>query len=105
MRHLLLIVIRVYWFSIPEHRRRPCLFKESCSHHVYRITSENGIIDGLKALKKRFRQCRPGYTLYKIETEDSFELRFKDGGVIRNDQISKSLLPPYIVPTIMGYLQ
>jgi hypothetical protein len=36
------------------------LFRESCSRHVYRCTTEQGLIAGLKALRGRLRCCRPG---------------------------------------------
>ncbi|MEE9364090.1 MAG: membrane protein insertion efficiency factor YidD [Cellulophaga sp.] len=61
MRILLLWLIRSYWLLIPPKKRNKCLFKKSCSHYVFDITREKGILNGLKALNYRFKHCRPGY--------------------------------------------
>lgn len=61
MKYLLLFVIRSYWFLVPPGERKKCLFKETCSIHVYRVTKQQGLFSGLKALQTRVKNCRPGY--------------------------------------------
>ena len=61
MSMLLLGFIKGYWRLIPPKKRKKCIFKKSCSHHVYDITKEKGFLKGMKALKFRFKHCRPGY--------------------------------------------
>jgi putative component of membrane protein insertase Oxa1/YidC/SpoIIIJ protein YidD len=95
MKIILLSIIRLYWTFVPKHKRRPCVFEESCSNYIYRVTNEKGFFSGLSALKKRFHQCRPGYTIYKDEQNNSFELCLKDGSIIANEKISRTLLPPF----------
>lgn len=95
MKLILLGIIRLYWIIFPKYKRRSCVFKETCSNYVYRITIEKGFFNGLFALKKRIHQCRPGYTIYKDEKNDCFELYLKDGSIIRDDIISPNLLPPF----------
>lgn len=63
MKSLLLAAIRFYWFAWPALRRRRCLFRETCSKHVYRITERRGLMAGLRALRTRTQQCRPGFAL------------------------------------------
>ena len=70
MRYLLLLIIKIYWKVIPENKRNKCLFKESCSKYVFRITKSKGLIGGLIILKTRFQDCRPGYTFLEIEGEE-----------------------------------
>jgi putative component of membrane protein insertase Oxa1/YidC/SpoIIIJ protein YidD len=60
MKYLLLFSIRVYWL-LPGSWRRSCIFKCSCSHYVYQETKKNGFINGIRAFRRRFHQCRPGY--------------------------------------------
>jgi putative component of membrane protein insertase Oxa1/YidC/SpoIIIJ protein YidD len=60
---VLLAIIRVYRFARPYLPRRTCLFDESCSMHVERVTRSEGIRAGLRALLGRVRTCRPGYGL------------------------------------------
>jgi uncharacterized protein len=57
-------MIRIYWL-LPKSRRRKCLFKESCSHYVFTLTSNKGLREGLRTLKLRLKQCRPGYYIFK----------------------------------------
>lgn len=64
MRFVLLFIIRMYWL-LPKRLRRPCIFKCSCSVHVYNEAKQNGVLRGLKALRERHRQCRAGYSYYK----------------------------------------
>jgi putative component of membrane protein insertase Oxa1/YidC/SpoIIIJ protein YidD len=63
MRQPLLFAIRIYWRLVPHHRRRACLFSETCSLYVYRVTHTKGLILGLAALAFRFRRCRPHYSI------------------------------------------
>jgi putative component of membrane protein insertase Oxa1/YidC/SpoIIIJ protein YidD len=63
MKYLGLLVIRLYWLT-PKKWRRPCIFKTSCSAHVYDALKNGGLMHGSKAFLKRVKQCRPGYTIY-----------------------------------------
>lgn len=69
MSVLLRLAIRLYWL-LPESRRRRCLFRESCSRHVYRLAGEKGFRAALAAFRVRSRQCRPGYAFYRSEAGD-----------------------------------
>lgn len=93
MKYLLLFLIRIYWNLIPVSKRNICLFKESCSRHVYRITKEKGFIAGVNALKFRIATCRPQYELFKVD--DMFILKLKNGSLIYENEISPFLLPPH----------
>lgn len=61
MRWLLLLAIRCYWALWPARWRRGCLYRESCSRHVYRMAQQGGFAKGFRALRGRFRTCRPAY--------------------------------------------
>ncbi|NVK64163.1 MAG: membrane protein insertion efficiency factor YidD [Flavobacteriales bacterium] len=67
-----------------------CLFSESCSNHVYRVTKKNGALKGIQALRKRFRDCRSGYRL--VETEGDILLITRSGEVFSKKSISPRLL-------------
>jgi putative component of membrane protein insertase Oxa1/YidC/SpoIIIJ protein YidD len=95
MKRFLLSIIRLYWAISPMHKRRPCVFEENCSNYVYRVTNEKGFFKGMVALNTRFHQCRAGYKLFKYEKNNSFELCLKDGSIITNEEISRTLLPPF----------
>ncbi|WP_417558770.1 membrane protein insertion efficiency factor YidD [Mesoflavibacter zeaxanthinifaciens] len=69
MKQFLLIIIKIYWLTIPKSSRRRCLFQESCSNHVYRITKNEGLISGLKALRFRIRNCNSNYAIIKIDNK------------------------------------
>jgi hypothetical protein len=76
----------------PEKKRRYCLFKETCSHYVYRHTAEGGFFKGTIALKQRLKKCRKGYKLYS--SLQGFEMELADGSIIKEDEISLRLLEP-----------
>ena len=89
MRALLILVIRLYWMVVPVHRRRSCLFKESCSMHVYHRAAASGFIAGLRALWFRYRNCRAGYVW--IHIGDHRLLITHAGAAIPAEQIA---IPP-----------
>ena len=89
MKWLILIGIRIYWL-LPKKYRRHCLFKESCSHYVYNITFSGGFLNGIKALKQRIKQCRPGYQIL-FDNQEIFIL-LNDGNRISSKDASVRLL-------------
>ncbi len=82
------ITVRLYWKLLPAHKRKRCLFKESCSRYVYRITTEKGLLAGLKALWKRIKQCRPGYKIYTLESGEEF-IWLRDGTLVQLKDINR----------------
>ncbi len=93
MRQLLLQPIRFYWHAWPHARRRCCVFRESCSRYVHRVTTERGLWAGLQALLQRFRGCRGGYTI--TATAVGLGLRLADGTTITHEEASPTVLAPY----------
>jgi putative component of membrane protein insertase Oxa1/YidC/SpoIIIJ protein YidD len=91
MKCLTIFLIKIYWKLIPESNRRSCLFAESCSRYVYRITKENGFWAGIAAFKSRYKKCRPGYKLGYNSIDKSTELHLIDGTILREDEISYDL--------------
>jgi uncharacterized protein len=77
---------------VPEKKRRSCLFKETCSHYVYRHTTEDGFFKGVIALRQRTKKCRKGYQLYT--GLEGFEMELADGTVLKEDEISPRILEP-----------
>lgn len=80
MRRLLTGVIRIYWHLWPEGDRRTCVYRESCSRHVHWVAQESGFWAGCKALKQRYRSCRPGYELSCAG--ETVQVHLADGSVI-----------------------
>ncbi|WP_259109498.1 membrane protein insertion efficiency factor YidD [Chryseobacterium sp. JUb7] len=54
MKKLLIFLIKIYWITTPPQKRRKCIFRQSCSKHVYEKTMNDGFISGLKAFRYRF---------------------------------------------------
>lgn len=93
MHVILLFLIRLYWIIVPRSLRRTCLFRASCSHHVYHVAQREGLGAALSALRERWRRCRPGY---QIVTEGSqFQLVLADQTILEEQDISPRLLDPY----------
>jgi uncharacterized protein len=96
MRWLILIPIYFYWHALPSFlKKRSCLFKESCSHFVFRITKDNGFVAGFKALIWRYRNCRTGYRIIS-NSEGKFEMRLVTGNVVPESEIADVILKPFL---------
>jgi putative component of membrane protein insertase Oxa1/YidC/SpoIIIJ protein YidD len=75
MRWLLLAPIRMYWRFWPSNWKRECLYSESCSRFVYRVTELYGFRVGARALLFRFRECRPNNGPHKVSSQLSVARR------------------------------
>ncbi len=91
MRFILLFVIKIYWKIIPASNRKSCLFAESCSRYVYRITNEEGFWAGIRAFKSRYKKCRPGYKVGYNSQDGTTELLLVDGTLLKEEEISTNL--------------
>ena len=89
MSVLLRLAIRLYWRIWPAAWRRRCLYRESCSRHVYRIAAEAGFRPALRALRRRYRTCRPGYHL--ILTGPAPGVYLADGSFLYRTEASPHL--------------
>lgn len=92
MKDLLLASIRAYWAFWPRHLKRSCIYRETCSHHVYRVAREFGFPAGLQALLRRVRTCCPGYTVSTNQTELGLILR--DGSFLPHKLVAEDILTP-----------
>jgi len=69
MKILLLLIIKLYWRCIPASKRRKCLFKTSCSNHVFDKAKSEGLISGLRALQFRIKNCNANYNIIHVNGE------------------------------------
>lgn len=90
MKIFLLLIIKLYWKIIPESKRRKCLFKISCSRHVYYKTKKEGLISGVKALSFRMKNCNPNY--YIIEVNGKKALVSNTNKVFKTEELNKSFI-------------
>jgi putative component of membrane protein insertase Oxa1/YidC/SpoIIIJ protein YidD len=92
MRYLLLAAVRGYWAIWPRHLNRGCLYRETCSHHVYRVACESGAAAGMLALLSRVRRCRPGYTVAYVDMQ--LGLILCDGSFLPGHLVAEAVLRP-----------
>jgi putative component of membrane protein insertase Oxa1/YidC/SpoIIIJ protein YidD len=92
MRVLLFAVVRVYWAVWPRHLNRGCIYRETCSHYIYRVSRETGFLAGCRALLQRFQTCRPGYA---VTTEDGeLGLMLRDGSFVPERFVAENTFAP-----------
>jgi putative component of membrane protein insertase Oxa1/YidC/SpoIIIJ protein YidD len=89
MKYFLLLIIKIYWKLVPPSRRRSCLFAESCSRYVDRITQEKGFLSGIRAFKERYKKCKPGYKIGYNSLDGTTELLLVDGTILNEQEMSK----------------
>ncbi len=90
MKYFICFTIKLYWLLIPANKRSNCLFKESCSNHVFRKAKEEGALKALRAFYFRYQNCRSGYSL--IDMPDQIFLVSVRQIVFREDEIRKEIL-------------
>jgi uncharacterized protein len=86
MRYLVLLIIRLYWL-IPKKKRKHCIFKETCSQYIYRITKHYGLQKSILAYKKRKLQCKAGYYYLTNST-----IRLADGCIVSSSILREDIL-------------
>jgi uncharacterized protein len=91
MKWTLIGVIHLYR-RLPPSFKRKCLFKETCSSHVLRMTRASGFCVGLRSLRLRILQCRPGYVVFFDNDENHWAVRFADGSTANRDQLADFVL-------------
>jgi hypothetical protein len=87
---LLAGAVRLYWLLVPASLRRNCLFRETCSQHVFRVSNEAGDLKAIKALYRRVRVCRPGYRLELVDGD--MRMILVDGTVVPEYDIAPAIL-------------
>lgn len=92
MKYLLLLIIKSYWFIIPASKRRKCIFRKSCSKHVYEETIGKGIISGLKALKYRFENCRSGAQIFENPITGKLQIILLNNQILDEKEISERFI-------------
>lgn len=100
MKYFLLLIVRLYQTFIPKKFRGKCLFKESCSNYVFRITKENGFRIGLEAFQYRYHNCRPNYLL--SENNGKILLITVENEVIEESFIDDRIIFQYKNSTLSG---
>ncbi len=92
MKAILLLGIKLYWLSIPKEKRRKCIFKISCSQHVYHTTKKEGLLKGLAALKYRFLNCRAGFHIIEHPITKAKLMVLPNSQIIAESEISETLI-------------
>ncbi|MDZ7268367.1 MAG: membrane protein insertion efficiency factor YidD [candidate division KSB1 bacterium] len=95
MRSVIILWIQLYRNFVPEGKRRRCLFRESCSHHVERIARERGSFAAITAFLARARHCRPGYGFEWDADSDVWFLVCANGAKIPKVMVSEHILSEY----------
>nr|WP_315027605.1 membrane protein insertion efficiency factor YidD [uncultured Chryseobacterium sp.] len=94
MKKLLILIIKLYWATIPAHKRRQCLFKTSCSQHVYAQAMAGGLFKGLKALKYRYENCRSSAALIQNPLTGKLQIILPNNQILNETEISERFINP-----------
>ena len=92
MKNLILIAIRMYWILIPQNKRRKCIFKKSCSNHVFEITKKEGLLKGLDAFWFRFQNCRGDFEVFVNPHNSKTQMQLPSGLIIEEQEIAERLI-------------
>lgn len=92
MKYIILFIIRLYWKFIPSSKRRKCIFKKSCSNHVFEVTQKEGFIQGLKAFQFRYQNCRGNFQIFKNPISNKVQMILPSQQIIDGEEIAERLL-------------
>lgn len=92
MKFLLILMIRLYWVTFPKSKRRTCIFRISCSQHVYQTTKKEGFYKGLIALRYRYLNCRSGFQIFDHPIDGSKMIMLPSGQVLIEEEISERFI-------------
>jgi len=92
MKIILLFFIKIYWLTVPKNKRKQCIFRKSCSQHVFETTSKYGLIRGLKALIFRISNCRYGFEIFQNPENGKIQMILPNHQVIDELEIAERLL-------------
>lgn len=81
MRQLIVLAIRFYQ-KLPDRHKRRCIFRDTCSRHVQRVTETHGVAAGLRAYQARMRVCRPVASLELDEEGTPSVALLADGSLV-----------------------
>ena len=93
MTFLMLALIKAYRLFLRPFLNQTCLYRESCSVHVERITKEQGFSMGLRALTTRIQNCREGYTI--LGSGEDLQLITRTRLIVPKEAINPQLLDHY----------
>jgi len=95
MRYFVIWIIQIYRRLMPSGHHRVCLFRESCSVHVEHVARESGSVAAFRALIKRFRCCRPGYSFQFTTETNAWELICADGSQFLESEVAPHIAAEY----------
>ncbi len=89
MKYLFMFIIKCYWHFYPKKYKPKCLYKESCSKHIFKKFKHEGLKAGLEAFHSRIQSCRPNYRFIEIDNE--IVILTSNGKVITNNEMAEWL--------------
>lgn len=90
MARILRFLIKAYWLIIPPAKRNRCLFNESCSRIVYRVSLEKGLFPALRIFWFRYNNCRSDYHLFLHNNQ--IYLRTIKNNIVDHNEINPDIL-------------
>ncbi|MFH7017600.1 membrane protein insertion efficiency factor YidD [Flavobacterium sp. FlaQc-47] len=92
MKYLILFSIQLYWKFIPASKRKRCIFKKSCSNHVFETTQKEGFIKGLQAFQFRYKNCRGNFQIFKNPINHHVQMILPSQIIIDREEIAERLI-------------
>ncbi|KFF04206.1 membrane protein insertion efficiency factor YidD [Flavobacterium reichenbachii] len=92
MKYFILFAIQIYWKAIPASKRKKCIFKKSCSNHVFEITQKEGFLKGIKAFQFRYKNCRGNFVIFENPINNKIQMILPSQIIIERKEIADRLI-------------
>lgn len=98
MKGLFTLLIKLYWKTFPEEKRRVCLYKQTCSQYTHKMLADKGFGIGVTAFISRMRNCRGGYSF----KEENGKIIIT---TVKNATITEEEINPFVLAGLKAALQ
>ena len=85
--------IEHYWNTVPENKRKICIYQITCSKFVYNKFDENGFVSGILAYFYRMKSCNHKYEIsYK---NNMVIIKDNQGNIIEENDINPLIVKEF----------
>ena len=85
--------IEYYWNTRPENQRKICIYRITCSRHVYNEFGNNGCIAGIRAYFYRMKSCNHKYII--SHKNNMVIIKDSQGNIIEENEINPLIVKEF----------
>jgi uncharacterized protein len=85
--------IEHYWNTVPEDKRKICIYRITCSKFVYNKFNNNGFVSGILAYFYRMKSCNHKYII--SHKNNMVIIKDSQGNIIEENEINPLIVKEF----------